>query len=155
MTPRGKANKSYIHGRSNTPEFRSWSCMLSRCYDPKHHAARNYSKRGITVCAAWRKSFMAFFEYVGPRPGPGYSIERIRNSEGYKPGNVKWATRSEQSNNKRNNHTVTYRGETMTLMQAIRKSNSPHSFQAVWYRLAAGWPVDHALEAPKYARPTG
>jgi hypothetical protein len=155
MTARGKANPSYIHGRSNTPEFRSWTAMLSRCCNPNRRAAKNYSARGIGVCAAWRKSFMAFFEHVGPRPSLKHSIERIRNSEGYKPGNVKWATKSEQGNNKRNNHIVTYRGETMTLMQALRKSKSPHSFQAVWYRLSAGWPVDRALEAPKYERPAG
>lgn len=127
--------------------------MLARCLNPNHHARRNYSVRGIRVCREWQKSFLAFYEHIGPRPSRRHSLERIRNNEGYKPGNVKWATRKEQANNKRNNRMVIYRGSRMTLMQAIKKSKNSLTFQAIMYRLDAGWPTNHALEAAKYDRP--
>ena len=50
------------------------------------------------------RHFSAFQSYVvetlGPRP-EGYSIDRIENSEGYYPGNLKWSTSSEQNLNRR------------------------------------------------------
>lgn len=83
------------------PEYHSWAHMIQRCTNPKNKAWKNYGGRGITVCDAWRKAFAAFFAYVGCKPSPEHSIERIDNDRGYEPGNVKWATRSEQSLNRR------------------------------------------------------
>ena len=45
--------------------------------------------------------FEQFLADVGPRPSPEMMIERIDKDQGYKPGNVKWATRSEQMLNRR------------------------------------------------------
>lgn len=38
---------------------------------------------------------------MGFKPSPEHSIDRIDNDRGYEPGNVRWATRLEQGNNKR------------------------------------------------------
>ena len=52
----------------------------------------------------WIEDFQAFQVYInktlGPRP-KGYSIDRIENDEGYYPGNLRWATSTEQAHNKR------------------------------------------------------
>lgn len=48
----------------------------------------------------WLHDFEAFFAYIGPRP-PGLTLERVDNERGYEPGNVTWATRSEQARNRR------------------------------------------------------
>ena len=38
------------HGMDGTSEYRTWSSMVSRCYNPNHPGFKNYGARGITVC---------------------------------------------------------------------------------------------------------
>lgn len=91
------ANKT--HGMSRTPTWRSWSCMLTRCRNPCASDYQRYGGRGITVCDRWR-SFENFFTDMGERP-EGKTLDRINNNGNYEPGNCRWATPSEQSQNKR------------------------------------------------------
>lgn len=53
------------------------------------------------MCDEWMESFEKFYDHMGQPPTLKHTIERINNSEGYEPGNVRWATYSEQSQNKR------------------------------------------------------
>jgi len=76
--------------------------MLHRCNNPNAKEYKNYGARGITVCDRWR-DFPAFLADVGERPSSGLSIDRINNDGNYEPGNVRWATPKEQSNNTRRN----------------------------------------------------
>lgn len=89
------------HGRSGTPEHSLWDNMKARCHNPANSRYESYGGRGITVCQEWRDSFEAFFAYVGPRPSSKHSMDRIDNDRGYEPGNVRWATASEQARNSR------------------------------------------------------
>jgi hypothetical protein len=95
---------SKTHNMTNTKTYRLWNNMKQRCYNPKRPEYKNYGGRGIQVCEKWRLSFIEFHNYVSALPcynKPGYTLDRIDNSSDYKPYNVRWATRKEQSQNQR------------------------------------------------------
>lgn len=89
------------HGMYRTPTYRSWRAMLSRCENPNATGYGRYGGRGITVCDRWRADFTAFLADMGERPSIDHSIDRIDTDGNYEPSNCRWATRSEQQQNKR------------------------------------------------------
>lgn len=111
------------HGGSKTREYSSWRNMLGRCYNEKHQSYESYGGRGITVDLRWlgREGFENFLKDMGRRPGPGYSIERKKNNEGYSRSNCVWATKTEQNSNTRRNVYLTAAGETHTLAEWARR----------------------------------
>lgn len=88
------------HGMSSSSECKSWTAAKDRCFNSKNKRFRDYGGRGITMAPEWRDDFAAFFACVGPRP-TGRSLDRIDNDGNYEPGNVRWATRSQQQMNRR------------------------------------------------------
>lgn len=88
-------------GSKQTAEYRAWENMISRCTQPSYRDFRHYGGRGISVCQEWRHSFETFFAYMSLRPTPQHSVDRIDNDKNYEPGNVRWATKREQSLNQR------------------------------------------------------
>jgi hypothetical protein len=88
-------------GRGPSIEYSTWVGMIDRCENPRNKSFPDYGGRGIRVCPEWRDSFPGFLAEVGRRPGPEFSIDRIDNSRGYEPGNVRWATRLQQNRNRR------------------------------------------------------
>ena len=105
---KGLNHPSKKHGQAKTPIFRIWSLMKNRCNNPKSKDYKNYGGRGIKVCEEWERDFLSFKNHIGERPSNLHSIDRINNEGNYEPGNVKWSTRKEQNNNKRNNKKAKY-----------------------------------------------
>ncbi len=90
-----------MHGLRCVPEYPVWQLMKDRCFNIKTSAYKDYGGRGITTCDRWKNSFAGFYEDMGPRPTPKYTLERVNNNDGYFPENVIWATRAVNSQNRR------------------------------------------------------
>ena len=88
------------HGMSNLREYRTWSDIKTRCYNPKRKRYRNYGGRGIKVCDRWLESFENFYKDMGPRPSEEHSIDRIDVDGDYCPENCRWTTHRVQATNK-------------------------------------------------------
>lgn len=91
-------------GGAQTPEYYSWSAMLSRCTNPNRGEWKYYGGRGVQVCDRWRgkEGFSNFLADMGLRPSADHSLDRFPNNAGnYEPGNCRWATQTEQNRNKR------------------------------------------------------
>jgi hypothetical protein len=102
---KGKCRHAKTHSRYKEL-YSVWGGMMQRCYNPKVIDCENYGGRGIKVCDRWLL-FRHFAEDMPPRP-EGLSIDRINNNGNYEPGNVRWATRQQQSRNTRRADEFTY-----------------------------------------------
>lgn len=93
----------YSHGHRREPIYAVWAEMRRRCNAPTHKDYKYYGGRGISVSPEW-ESFTDFFDHVSKLPHygeAGRSLDRINNDSNYEPGNVRWATMSEQALNRR------------------------------------------------------
>lgn len=89
------------HGKRGSPEYTAWQGMTQRCHNPANPSYCDYGARGISVCPEWRADFAAFYAHIGPKPGASLSVDRINVDGNYEPGNVRWATTTQQRQNQR------------------------------------------------------
>jgi hypothetical protein len=89
------------HGLVQSPEYAIWRAAKSRCHNPNSGQYKDYGGRGIRMCDEWRYDFAAFYAHIGQRPAPELTLDRINNDGHYEPGNVQWATRTQQIHNRR------------------------------------------------------
>ena len=87
-------------------EFSAYYCAKMRCTNINDPRYKSYGGRGIKFLYL---SFYDFMRDVGPRPEglcksgkvSAYSLDRINNDGNYEPGNCRWTTWAEQSQNRR------------------------------------------------------
>jgi hypothetical protein len=89
--------------------------MITRCENPNTNVAQHYIAKGIKVCPHWRESFESFLADVGEPPSEKHSLDRIDGDKSYEPGNVRWATKLEQSRNRACVRYMTFAGRTYHL----------------------------------------
>lgn len=87
--------------RKPSSEYKAWCAMRDRCNRVNHVGYKDYGGRGIRVDPTWEASFEAFYAYIGPKPTPAHTLDRVDVNGHYEPGNVRWATRKEQAANTR------------------------------------------------------
>lgn len=131
-----------IHGHSKHPLYSTWKHMISRCHNPLDRAFKNYGARGISVCDAWRNSFLAFVNDMGDKPSD-YEIDRKDNNGNYCKENCHWVSPEINSNNRRSSVKLTFDGKTLSIMQWSRLTGINRT--TISARLASRWPIHKAL----------
>lgn len=82
--------------------FRVWNGMWNRCFNPKVKCFHNYGGRGITMCMEWERNPTAFIDWAIENGWqPGLQCDRINNDGNYEPGNCRFVTNRQNSQNKR------------------------------------------------------
>lgn len=130
----------------NTPLYRSWSCMKTRCLNKTTPDYSRYGGRGISISKEWL-TFEGFLRDMGPSYKKGLSIERIDNNGGYCVDNCRWATKVEQANNTRNIERARkyeFQGEKFTIHQLANLFKIKRTTLDMRLRLY-GWPLERAL----------
>lgn len=129
------------HGKSNSRLYHIWRDMKLRCYNAKQVGYNNYGVRGIVVCAEWLNNFKVFYDWaINNGYKDNLQIDRINTNGNYEPSNCRWVTPLDNSNNKRNNRFITYKGETKTIAEWSKSTNIP--YHLIWNRLRRGWSVE-------------
>lgn len=135
--------RTVTHGMSNSRLYAIYKHMHNRCYNQNDIRYERYGGRGISVVDEWHN----FENFMSWAFGNGYadnlSIDRIDLDKDYSPDNCRWATISEQANNKSNNQKYTYNGETHTIAEWARIVDMP--YKKLWKRFHVGWSTERAL----------
>lgn len=140
------------HGGSGTRLYTVWNAMKRRGFNEHCKEYPLYGGRGIVVCDEWRESFEAFRDWA---IGAGYdvqaprgqcTIDRIDVNGNYCPENCRWATQSEQCNNRQKNHFLDIRGEKKTIAAWSKVSGIPS--HTIYDRIRSGWDAERAVFAP-------
>lgn len=143
--------RKYAYVVKRQPEYGSWRSMRQRCTDSRRSDFARYGAVGITVCTQWLESFDVFLSDVGRRPSPRHSLDRYPNAAGnYEPGNVRWATASEQARNRKTTRWITFNGETLCLLEWSRKTGVDKAL--IRRRIKHGWPLERALSPSRLGR---
>ncbi len=145
---RGLSSLKHGHNRLGavTPTYHAWANMIKRCYNANATQWKYYGAKGISVCARWRSSFIAFLADMGECP-PGLEIDRWPNQNGnYEPGNCRWATRKQQMRNMSSNLLVEFEGLLCSLAEHCERLG--RVYETTRQRIKHGWPIELALKAP-------
>lgn len=144
----GVGRNNRTHGKTRSPEWNLWVAMRGRCQRPNHGKFGPYGAKGISVCERWN-DFANFLADMGPRPSPKHSLDRYPDQKGnYEPGNVRWATPSEQCQNLSSNLIVTV-GERTAPLAAFFSTGSKHpDYNRALQRIRAGWNAGRAISTP-------
>lgn len=141
MFQKGGINPAKTHGMSGTRTHLIWKAML---YRARHKPTKAYAH--VTLCKRWLK-FENFFKDMGKCPSSSHSIDRIKNRQGYKPSNCRWANRQQQAENRNMTDWLVFKGEKRTLTEWARIHKMPRlALHQRLYKL--NWTVEKALTTP-------
>lgn len=136
---------------------------LRRLYPSEYNAyaqARRKARQGTGEVSPQFADFRAFLRYIGRKMRPDHSLDRIKNSDkSYRPGNVRWADKKTQANNRSNTIWLLYEGSVLTEHQGERKpltewaELSNQNANTLRRRRHEGWTDTEVIEGKRSERP--
>lgn len=132
--------------------YRRWQHMIQRCHNPNDLDYARYGAKGVYVCDRWRfgegnvSGFTLFMEDIGQYARRHLTLDRIDNSKGYEPNNVRWATAKEQANNRSSTKMLAIDGDTRPLSEWCELYNIGP--KTVLHRLKRGMSHAEAITTP-------
>jgi len=133
--------RATVHGGYASSLYKSWRSIRSRCGRRLHY-------KDVRMCERWN-SFINFrtdiLDEIGPRPF-GTSIDRIDNTKGYVPGNVRWSTPTQQSRNRRCVKQVSIGDRSVAVV--VLADELEISARTLHARLERGWSIDRVITTP-------
>lgn len=134
------------HGLSKSTHYSRWRLMIDRCENVNSQSYPDYGGRGITVCERWH-DIKNFVSDLPPGYFDGAEMDRIDNDGDYEPGNIRWATRSENCDNRRSGRLLTHDGRTQSLRRWAEELGVDDS--VIQERLSVwGWSVARSVTTP-------
>lgn len=146
----GRNNKAgnYDISLYQTPIYKAWSNMHSRCGNEKVKHYNSYGGRGIKVCSQW-DTFEGFLKDMQSTYVPGHQLDRIDNDGNYEPLNCRWSNRKTQCRNRRSSRFITHNGLTKTVAEWAELSGvKPSLFRQRLY--VKKLPIEQCLSGYKY-----
>lgn len=120
-----------------------------RCDNPNCTSYKNYGGRGIKFlfpdivrASDW------VIENIGFPPTPKHSLDRIDNDGNYEPGNLRWATRKEQADNRR----AFKLGPVGSRIRAIQEVRPDLGYEYIRHHIKRGLSDEQIIERKKYDR---
>jgi len=125
------------------------SSAKQRCTNANDVAYPSYGGRGIQFDFPSPHAAAEWVLYnLGMRPSPGHSIDRVDNNRHYEAGNLRWATRSEQAQNKR----AYKRGVVGERIRALQEIRPDLTYETLRQWIKQGHTDADIIGRQKYAR---
>jgi hypothetical protein len=107
-----------------------WHKMKDRCYNQNHISYKYYGLKGIGVCQEWKFDFSVFHRWsIDNGYENNLSLDRINGNEGYSPLNCRWATRSEQQNNRKDNRKFQFNNQLLTAREISNITGKSYEYE--------------------------
>lgn len=129
--------------RPESYERLAWRRMHRRCRNPTGKDRLYY--KGVTVCERWTGpgGFRNFLSDMGRCPSPTHSIDRIEGAKVYGPETCRWATKKQQSENRRTTHWIEFDGRRQCAADWARELGI--CAKVIYGRIKAGLAVEKVL----------
>jgi len=127
---------------------------LKKAYNKEHNSWRSRKsyaeEHGIAFHKPWQ-DFRNYLRELGPIPAEGHTLDKTDPSKGYIPGNVRWASKEEQTYNRYNTTWLIHDGERLPLGAWANRTGQAES--TLRWRKSQCWPDENVITGHPPAKP--